>query len=65
MTPRKPAKKTACHIENSFEIVGRSVEAITRRLEMAELQVSALDEAVRRMSREIDRLKQPWWRKWL
>lgn len=62
MTPRK---KPACHIEKSFAIVSKAVHDVTTRLMEAEARVAELDAVVIGLSREVERLKQPWWRKWL
>jgi hypothetical protein len=66
MASRKPAApKPPCHIEQSFGIVSRAVHDVTKRLETAELRVAELDAIVIGLGREVARLKQPWWRRWL
>lgn len=62
MPTRKP--KPPCHIEQSFAVVSRAVHDATKRLEAAEIRVAELDIVVSRLNREIERLKQPWWRRW-
>lgn len=62
MTARR---KPACHIEQSFAIVSKAVHDATTRLIAAETRVAELDAMVSGLAREIARLKQPWWRKWL
>ena len=63
MTARK--KPAECHIEKSFAIVTRAVHDVTTRLMEAEARVAELDAVVIGLSREVERLKQPWWRKWI
>jgi hypothetical protein len=66
MANRKPAApKTPCHIEQSFGIVSRAVHDVTTRLMEAEARVAELDAIVVGLGREVARLKQPWWRRWL
>lgn len=63
MTARK--KPAGCHTEKSFAIVSKAVHDVTTRLMEAEARVAELDAVVIGLSREVERLKQPWWRRFV